>query len=79
MQKLKLKYPIKDGGEEIQEISVRRPKVRDQLAASKTGKNDVEHEIALFASLCDLTPDLIGELDFADYQEVQSIYTGFLS
>lgn len=78
MQKIKLKYPIKDGGQDITEITLRRPKVRDQLAASKA-QGEAEQEVNLFANLSDLTPDLIGELDVADYQALQKAYTGFFS
>lgn len=78
MQTLKLKYPIDDGGTLITELKIRRPKVRDQLSASKLTGSEAEQEVAMFAGLSDLTPDLIAEMDFADYQALQKLYTTFL-
>jgi hypothetical protein len=73
-----LDYPLADGGSEVTELKLRRPKVRDQLAASHQKGSDADQELALFANLCDLTPALIEELDIKDYRKLQEAYMGFL-
>lgn len=71
-----LKFPLENG---LKELNLRRPKVRDMLASDKTKGSDAEKEIALFANLCEVTPDEIGALDMADYQALQQAYQVFLS
>ncbi len=75
METIKLKYPVKD----IAEVSMRRPKVKDMLVSDKTAKTDSEREIALFARLTGLNPEVIGEFDYADYKAMQKVYESFLS
>lgn len=75
---IKLDFPIKLDGKDVAELSVRRPKVRDQLAASKK-TNEQEREIFLFANLCQLSPDDIQNLDMKDYGKLQRVYLDFLS
>lgn len=78
MKKIKLQYPVEADGQKIDELNMRRPKVRDMLNA-ETGGTDGEKEMRLFANLCDVAPDTIEQLDMADYLAVQEVYTGFLS
>ena len=75
---IKLDFPIKIDGKDVSELSVRRPKVRDQLAASKK-TNEQKREIFLFANLCQLSPDDIQNLDMKDYGKIQKVYVDFLS
>jgi len=79
MENIKLKYPIDVAGEKITSLNLRRPKVRDMLAADRASGSDAEKEVSLFANLCEVSPDAIMELDGADYQQLQEIYSGFLS
>jgi len=76
---IKLKHPITLEGEEVTQLTLRRPKVRDMLGADKQGGTDAEKEIRIFANLCEVTPAVIEELDLADYQALQGVYQGFLS
>jgi hypothetical protein len=78
MEIIKLVYPIKNGETQIAELKMRRPKVRDMVAAD-TAKSDAAKEMKLFANLCDVTEELIGGLDLEDYRKMQEVYTGFLS
>lgn len=71
-----LKYPLEDG---TNRLNMRRPKVRDMLAADKAKGSDAEKEIAMFANLCEVAPGDIEALDMADYKELQTAYSGFLS
>ncbi|MEG9884000.1 MAG: phage tail assembly protein [Hyphomicrobiales bacterium] len=47
-QTIKLDYPIAQDGQTIEEIALRRPKVRDMLAANKGASGEAEKEIRMF-------------------------------
>jgi hypothetical protein len=74
-----LDYPVTVDGTKISSLDMRRAKVRDQLIAEKAAATQSEQEVALFANLCEVTPDTIKELDVADYLKLQEKYKGFLS
>ncbi|WP_461210385.1 phage tail assembly protein [Desulfocurvus sp. DL9XJH121] len=74
-----LEYPVRHQGHEYGQITMRRPRVGDMLAADKQGGSDMERELAMFASLCEVAPDVLRELDMKDYRKLQVAYTGFLS
>ena len=76
---IELEYPVIFKGAEIATLSMRRMKVRDQIAVAKQGGIDAEQEVRLFANLCEVTPEVIEGLDFKDYRKVQDAYRGFLS
>ena len=76
---LTLAFPIEHNGSKIEKITLRRPKVGDMLIARKVRGDDAEQELALFASLSDLSPDVFRDLDMKDYASLQEIYRGFLS
>ncbi len=78
MSKIKLQYPVNVGGVEYAELTMRRSKVKDRLVvANMKDKSDEEKEIRLFANLCEVAPEVIQELDEADYPEVQKVYMSF--
>ena len=77
MNKIVLQFPVEVGGIRIVELSMRRSKIRDRLAISKTQATDEEKEIRLFANLCEVEPAVIEELDEADYQKLQKAYMAF--
>ncbi len=74
-----LQFPIKVDGVEVKSIKIRRPKVRDMLAASKASGQDDEKELQLFSNLCELPPETMKDLDIADYAKLQETFKGFLS
>lgn len=75
-----LDYPFEYKGETIHAITFkRRIKVRDQLAAAKMGSDSASQEIALLAHLAELPPDLLQEVDMADYAKLQKVLMDFLS
>ncbi len=76
---VKLQYPITVDGQEVTEIALRRPKVRDMLAVEKLEGSDGARELRLLANLAELPPETLEELDVADYQALQQVYAGFLS
>lgn len=77
MEKLKLEYPINYNGQTINELNVRRSKIKDRLAISFMKCSDEEKEVRLFANLAEVTPDVIKELDESDYKEFQNLYLSF--
>jgi hypothetical protein len=77
-KEITLDFPIKFKGLDIKTLTLRRAKVKDQLRASKLNKSAEEKEMFVFANLCDVEPDCIGELDMADYQKLQDGYSDFL-
>ncbi|GFM34024.1 phage tail assembly protein [Desulfovibrio subterraneus] len=77
--KITLDYPVEMMGETVTELSIRRVKVRDQVIAAKAGGTNQDKEVRLFANLCEVSPQVIEELDMVDYRKVQEIYDGFLS
>jgi hypothetical protein len=74
---IKLTHPVTDNGQETKELFMRRSKVKDRLAITKMTCSDEEKEIRLLANLCDISPDLIMELDEGDYQKIQKEYMSF--
>ncbi len=75
---ISLTFPITVEGVEVRSLLLRRPKVKDQLAA-QSGGSEMEREIHLFANLTEQTPETIQDLDLKDYQSLQEAFTSFLS
>lgn len=78
---IELKYPILIDGTRTEVLHMRRPKVRDQILATKSemaGKSSAEQEVLLFANLCEVAPRDIEDLDMADYRKIQREYERFL-
>lgn len=74
---IKLSHPVVSDGTELRVLSLRRPKVRDVLLAAKIGGTDEEKEIRVLANLCEVAPDVVEELDMADYKKLQDGYRSF--
>lgn len=74
---IKLDFPITVDGREIAEVTMRRPKVRDTLAARKLGGDEVTRGIVLLANLCNLAPEHIHEMDDVDAEKLQAQYESF--
>ena len=74
---IKLLHPVVSDGTELRVLSLRRPKVRDVLLAAKIGGTDEEKEIRVLANLCEVAPDVVEELDMADYKKLQDGYRSF--
>ncbi len=79
MTTIELKHAVTVDGLEVRQLSLRRPKVRDMLTADKAGGTDAQKEIGAFANLCEVSPQVIEELDLADYRALQKAYERFLS
>jgi len=78
MKTIQLEHPITVHGRQVTQITLRRPKVKDQLIAVKSAEDDAERELLLLANLSsELSPDDLKELDVADYRELQGALSGF--
>ena len=71
MQKIKLSNPVKIDGVEVHELSLRRPQVRDLIAAGKKNVSESEREVNLVANLAEVSPEIIQDLDLSDYMKIQ--------
>ena len=79
MKKIKLENPIKIDGVEVNEISLRSPKVRDLIVSSKKNIDEAEKEVNLIANLGEISPETVQELDLRDYIKIQEWLRNFLS
>ena len=78
MQTIELKYPVESAGQNIDNLTMRRSKVKDRLIVAKMkSASDEEKEIRLFANLCEVQPSIIEELDESDYATLQKAYMDF--
>ena len=79
MKKIKLLNPIKIDGVEVNEISLRQPKVRDLLISSKKNVSEAEREVNLIANLAEIPMDTVEDLDLRDYLKIQDWLKDFLA
>lgn len=79
MKKIKLENSIKIDGVEVNEISLRQPKVRDLLISSKKNVSEAEREVNLIANLAEIPVDAVEDLDLRDYLKIQNWLKDFLA
>lgn len=78
MKKIELSHPVEAEGRTISELTMRRPKVRDERDARRAAAgDDAEAELMLLANLCEVAPETIHEMDLADYRSLQTAFLGF--
>jgi hypothetical protein len=75
--KIDLDFPITISGVEVSHLVMRRPKVRDMMAAQKAGGSEAEMGVALVANLCEITPDDVLELDSSDWDKCEAQVQAF--
>jgi hypothetical protein len=79
--RVKLVRPFKVEDRTITEVTIRRPKVRDLRALEKIrepGATELDQSIVMTATLCDLPPDAMDEMDAADFASISEVLSGFL-
>lgn len=79
--RVKLVRPFKVKERMVTEVTIRRPKVRDLRALEKIrepGATELDQGIAMAATLCDLPPDAMDEMDAADFVSISEVLGGFL-
>jgi hypothetical protein len=75
--KITLTFPIKVSGVEVGHLIMRRPKVRDRVAASKAATHEADQTLHLVASLCEVPVDDLMELDDADWGKLENQVVAF--
>ena len=73
---IKLKFPFSFDGENVAELEMRRPKVRDSLQA-QNGKTEFDKSLALFANLVERPVELLHEMDETDLDKLAAQYQAF--
>lgn len=71
-----LKFPVTVDGHEYTTLQMRRCKVKDRRLAAKQ-KTAEDQEVTLIANLCEVPPNVIDELDAADYEQLQDVLRSF--
>ncbi len=72
-----LSYPVNTDSKEIKELEIRRPKLRDQLIANKSGESAEDKEVKLLSLLCSVDEEVIHDLDMIDFFKIQEQITNF--
>jgi hypothetical protein len=75
-----LNIPIRRQEGELKTLTMRRPKVRDRLAAEDDTslRTDLMKEVRMIGNLTGLTPTEIDDMDAADLQQCQDTLRGFI-
>lgn len=75
--KILLTFPIKVSGVEVDHLIMRRPKVRDRVAASKAASHEADQTLHLVASLCEVPVEDLMDLDDVDWGKVENQVAAF--
>ena len=76
-KQIKLDGGLDIDGAKVKALNMREPTVNDQLAAADIKGSNARQEVALFANLCEVTPEDIGRLTLKDYRKLQEAYADF--
>lgn len=70
--------PYKLDGQNITEVTIRRPKVRDSLAAGRQAtESRGDYEVVIISNLTGLPVEVLEEMDLYDYGKLQETYGRF--
>lgn len=72
-----LEFPIAIDGQTISKLTMRRPKVKDSLAAGKHSDDQGERGMFMLARLCDVPPEYVEELDQYDADALEKQFEAF--
>jgi len=76
---VELTRPLVIDGAQVKALRMREPTVGDQLATEELKGGESAKEIAMFANLCEISPDDIKRLTLKDYKKVQAAFLGFIA
>jgi hypothetical protein len=74
---IELDYSIEVDGVSVDTLTMRRPTVRDQLQFDEGKGNEARRVVKMIASLCDVAPSAIEQLDNSDFIKVSEVMQGF--
>ncbi|WP_224825759.1 phage tail assembly protein [Cognatishimia sp. MH4019] len=72
-----LEYPFTYKGEEVTELTIRRPKMRD-LKKFEGIKDNMKKSFTMLSDLAEIAPDAVEELDPVDFNAASVMIAGFL-
>jgi len=75
---IKLKYPIKDGDRVIEQVTVRRLKVKDILEAEKMANREFERVVFLVHRASGIPLEVVEEMDVEDFNILSEKISSFL-
>lgn len=75
-EKIKLQYPIKVGSDYIDEVSLRRPTVKELALLDKY--SGIEASVVMISKLTGLEELVLEAMDAADFIAVNAVAEGFL-
>ena len=73
-----LTYPVTVDGHEFSQLTMRRPKVKDRLMVDRADMHQSDSEIHYFSHLCEVSPEVIEELDWSDFIKLREKLQLFL-
>ena len=76
--KVELTEPVKDAeGNAVTELTLREPRVCDQIEAQRLGKTSAEQEVHLFAAISGVPAKSLRNMTLREYYKVQAAYGRF--
>lgn len=72
-----LDFPIEVDGTKYPKLTMRRPKTKDSLKAAKFKGHDADKGILLLSDLCNVSPNVIEELDEIDAKKLSDQLDAF--
>jgi len=75
---IRLDYPKKVDGAVTNIITMRPPKFKDRIRASRAAKNQVDIEVLMIADLCEISEEDLGNFEDCDALKLQEAYHSFL-
>lgn len=74
---IELDFPIEIAGVEVKTVTMRRPKVRDEVAMQRVKGTAADKAAWLMATLCEITPEEFLAVDAADSAKLEEQYAAF--
>lgn len=73
-----LAFPIDLNGQTIKNVTLRRPKGNDLVAAQRASTNELERSMALVERLAEFAPGTCGEMDALDVDALATLVGGMM-
>lgn len=74
---IELEYPVLIDGTAVEELSMRRPTVRDQILFEDGKGSEARKIVKMLANLCEVSEDTIMDLDQVDFLKISEVLSGF--
>tara|TARA_B100000459_G_C8598314_1_gene210850 strand:+ start:1936 stop:2217 length:282 start_codon:yes stop_codon:yes gene_type:complete len=74
---IELQYPVSIDGTTVEELSMRRPTVRDQILFEDGKGSEARKIVKMLANLCEVSEETIMDLDQIDFLKISEVLSGF--